>query len=272
MNRPLNVIAWTLLGTVIGLGGGYLKYVKTPPLFMSHARILLQPLSTGPNHNPAESSAIAIQGNESALMQREDLVTSAIATTNLHALPEVQQRFDAATSSPDVLARRFLDQRLIKVSLEGIASQGNVYDLSYLGPTPTISQKFVAAWLATYQASLNTQDTTTQWQESLDLLTGARQEIANRIQQLEQARAQLPSLQGVTQQNGRLVSAEAERNKALRRQADEFQDILIQLRAKVSRTEALILAGGSTDEAMAALNQPLALQTHRQAMMKQVPM
>lgn len=241
------LIAWTVLGALVGAGGGYVVYVRQPAVFQSSGTI--QIASVSPDA-PLGSSESETSGNGVSFIASKPVLSKAAKLGRLGRLAGI------TGGSPEEVAEAIQNSGNLEVESSTVDELGRTYEVRYRGSTPSAAQQVVQFILEATVQSLTEADNTANWDESLKLLTEARAEIETSIADLETQLNQLGAPDEVAMVDGELVSAVSQQYVRLRSEAYQLQELRNALSQKLRRVETLIQNGASSDAILAALDVP----------------
>ncbi len=244
----LAVIAWLVIGTLVGLGIGYFSYVKTPAIFEAGATVQIN----RPNQPVSERTGDSATVDDSLIILSDSVLADATSKGRLAKLPEWPNRNSQQVAQSLATDGNLTVQRATK------SSGGEIYEVRFRGATPNSTQQVVDAVLAAAMRSLPQAGDSAQWQESIELLTKARDEVTSRFTQLDRELKQLDIPSGAIKYDETLISAAVAQWKRWQSEADQLQEQLTQLTNNLRRAETMITAGAPVESILTVLGQPIA--------------
>ncbi|WP_068142437.1 GumC domain-containing protein [Roseimaritima ulvae] len=244
----LTMVAWSVLGLTIGVGGGYFLYVKKPAEFQSVAVLQVQHQAT-------------TDTDDSQIILSDPVLNRAVSEHRLDRLPSLQapgaNRNQNNNKKNNPPARDVISQlrRHIKLQRRPLAAAAPdaIYEVQCHAASSSDSEAIANAVVSSYVQYLSATDNQTAWKSAIELLQSARNESLERIAELEKQRVPLKLPANASLEAGEVISAEAVRWDRLRSESARFHEEYIQANAQIQRTESLITEGAAADDILAAL-------------------
>jgi hypothetical protein len=239
------LIAWTLLGTLLGAAGGYVVYVRQPAVFQAEGALQIATVS------PIAGTATGEEVDAGKLISSTAVLSKAASQGRLGRLPGMTGR------NPQDVAEAIQTSGDLQVIAEDPDALGTVFRVQFRGATPSASQQIVQSVMQATVESLTEVDNTANWNESIQILTDVRQQIDQTVADLRRNIAQLPASSDVATVEEELVSVVSEKYQRLRADADQLQNLKNALNQKLRHVESMIQNGASTSAILAGLDIPV---------------
>ncbi|MEM8669537.1 MAG: hypothetical protein AAGG48_18570 [Planctomycetota bacterium] len=249
------LIAWTVLGALLGAAGGYVVYVRQPAVFQSEGAIQIAVVSqtAAPRTTePSMDGSDAESGN--GLSNGTDLITSTAVLTKAASQGRLGRLTGIANNKPNEVAEE------IRASLQVLPGQpdalGTVFRVRFNGATPSATQKVIQAVLEASVESLSEVDNSANWEEAVQLLTETRQQIEAKLSSLKEQRSKSAPL-GRVLVDGEMITVAAQNHRRLRTEFEQLQRLRDVLTQKIRRVQSMLENGAPMDVIMASLDIPI---------------
>lgn len=248
--RPLPMIAlvWLAFGCIVGLALGFFGYLRQTPLYESTAQI--QILSADQS-----ASASELLFDESPVIVGRPNVAAAVKLSRLNQVAGLQEGVqdpDEAQAVKLLMSNGRLDAKRIAAS-----SQGGVYEIRFRGITPNSTRQVVDAIVDAYANSMPAVGDRAAWDESLRLLGEARDEVAKRLDELNEQLEQIETPMDVAVRDGKIISEADTRWQVLQTDLDDRHEALAELSKRIVSIERLVAQDATPEMILKQLEKPL---------------
>ncbi|WP_146520934.1 GumC domain-containing protein [Stieleria varia] len=284
LSSLLSIVAWGVLGGVVGLGGGYFAFVKKKPRF--HASTTIQvsrpggssdvtrptddSVAAGSSQQQASTEAAATVvglegsaegageegvGDDRLLFLSQGVVDLAVSAGELSKLSEIREAQQVSQKTSASLAAVLSQSGRVRIDAPVANSMGNVYVVHCFADTPSSSQQMANAIAVGFQKFVTTEGTQTDWQQSIDVMRELLQYPSERLVDLREQLAELDVPTDASLVDGEVMSVAAEQLRQLRPRVESLVSEQGDMRSKSRGVESLINQGASAEIVLTALGQ-----------------
>ncbi len=232
-SRALILLGWAMLGTVVGVGGGYFAYVKKPPVFESSATIQVSRASGPQSESP---NPLSPEIDDRTVILSAPVISRALALGKQE--PAIQA----------IIAKRGL-----RMDTPIVTSTGTTYEVHARGKTPRSSQQTTEAIVTAYRDYVMGDASGETSESPLAIMQELQRIQTERVPQLEQQLKELDIPRGASLQNDSVVSAAAERLQQLRPRINALESQQFALQTQMQRAESLIAESAPVGAVLSAL-------------------
>ncbi len=266
----ITLVSWTSLGILVGVGGGYVVYVRQPAEFQSVGVLQIAALSgasavidSGVGDSGVGDSGVGDSGvgDSGAPNQQNlngsDLITSRAVLSKAASRGRLGRLTGISGRNPEDIALVIQESGKLQVMAGDPGVLGTSYQVQFRGATPRVTQQVVQSVLEATVESLTAVDNSANWSEAVRLLTEARVDIEAKLADFKNQLAELPGVDDAVIVDGELISSAGVRFKRLSLDVENLQNLRNALERKLRSVEAMIQNGASKDAILASLDVPV---------------